>query len=145
MMTIKLKMQSNENTSDPLTPQKHCSFCLKKNNKIGIKCSSCKQNVHMKCSRLKHSEILDLANCNRNFECMSCLITDTFPFVFQDNLDIQKYSLNFNFSCKFQKTLGLAILIKIMKMTLFILMLIVILMSWHYLKRGPKPMINLCY
>ena len=32
-------------TSDPLASQKHCSVCLKKNNKIGIKCSSCKQNV----------------------------------------------------------------------------------------------------
>ena len=92
-----------KNTSDPLTPQKHCSVCLKKNNKIGIKCTSCKQNVHKKCSRLKHSEILDLANCNPNFECMSSL-TDQFPFVFQDNIDIQKHCLNSNFLCRFQKT-----------------------------------------
>ena len=32
-----------KNTSDPLTPQKHFSVCLKKKNKIGIKCFSCKQ------------------------------------------------------------------------------------------------------
>ena len=92
-----------KNTSDPLTPQKHCSVCLKKKNKIGIKCFSCKQNVHEKCSRLKQSEILDLANCNPNFECPSCL-TDEFPFVFQDNLDIQRQSFNSNFLCKCQKT-----------------------------------------
>ena len=53
----------------------------------------------------KTSEILDLANCNPNFECMSCL-TDKFPFVLQDNLDIQKHCLNSNFLCKFQKTLS---------------------------------------
>ena len=131
-----------KNASDPLTPQKHCFVCLKKNNKIVIKCSSCKQNVHKKCSKLKHSKILGLANCNLNFECMSCL-TDKFPFVFQDNLDIQKYCLNSNFLCKFQKTLILAVLIKIMKITLLIFMLILILMSWHSLKRGPKPMTRL--
>ena len=67
------KCKVMKNTSDPPTAQKHCSVCLKKNNKIGIKCTSCKQNVHKKCWRLKHSEILDLANCNPNFECMSSL------------------------------------------------------------------------
>ena len=74
MMAMKWKKcKVMKNTSDPLTPQKHCSVCLNKNDKIGIKCTSCQQNVHKKCSRLKHSEILDLANCNPNFECMSCL------------------------------------------------------------------------
>ena len=94
-----------KNTSDPLTPlsQKHCSVCLK-NNKIGIKCSRCEQNFHKKCSRLKQSEILDLANCNSNFEYTSCL-TDEFPFVLQDNLEIQKQSFNSNFLCKCQETL----------------------------------------
>ena len=86
----------------------------------------------------KTSEILDLANCNPNFECMSCL-TDKFPFVLQDNLDIQKHCLNSNFLCKFQKTLSLAILLETMKITLLILTLVLILMSWHSLKRGPKP------
>ena len=66
-----------KDTSDPLTPQKHCSVCLKKN-------------------RLKQLEILDLANCNPNFECTSCSI-DKFLFVLQDNLDIQKQSFNSNF------------------------------------------------
>ena len=117
-----------KNTSDPLAPQKHCSVCLKKNNKIGIKCTSCKQNVHKKCSRLKHSEILDLANCNPNFQCMSCS-TEKFPFVFQDNIDIQKHCLDSNFLCKFQKTLSLAIPIKIMKIALLVLMLILIYIS----------------
>ena len=93
-----------KNTCDPLTLQKYCSVSLKKNNKIGIKCSSCKQNIHKKCSRLKQSEILDLANCNFNFECTSCL-TDKFLFVLQDNLGIQKQSFNSNFLCKCQKTL----------------------------------------
>ena len=35
---------------------------------------------------------------------MTCL-TDKFPFVLQDNLDIQKQSFNSNFICKYQKTL----------------------------------------
>ena len=35
---------------------------------------------------------------------MTCL-TDKFPFVLQDNLDIQKQSFNSNFLCKCQKTL----------------------------------------
>ena len=131
-----------KNPSDPLAPQKHCSVFLKKNNKIRIKCSSCKQNVHKKCPRLKHSEILDLANFNPNFECMSCL-TEKLTFVFQNNLDIQKHCLNSNFLCKFQKTLSLAILIKIMKIILLILMFILILMSWNSLKRGPKPITKL--
>ena len=131
-----------KNPSDPLTTQTHCSVCLKKNNKIRINCSSCEQNVHNKCLRLKHSEILDLANCNPNFECMSCL-TEKFTFVSQDNLDIQKHCLNSSFLCRFQKTLSLAMLIKIMKITLLILMFILILMSLHSLKRGPKPMTKL--
>lgn len=91
-------------TSDLLTHQKHCSVCLKKNDKIEIECYSCKQNIHKKHTRLKQSEILHLANCNPDVECMSCL-TYKFPFVLQDNLDIQKQPFNSNFLCKCQKTL----------------------------------------
>ena len=73
---------------------------------------------------------------------MSCL-TEKFTFAFQNNLDIQKHCLNSSFLCKFQKTLSLAILIKIMKITLLILMFILILMFWNSLKGGPKPVTKL--
>ena len=78
----------------------NCNVCYKKVDRpnSSIPCPSCKCLTHKSCSKLS-KKVLDYLRLNPNaWECPTCL-SDKFPFMESDDVDIFMDSFNSNWTC----------------------------------------------
>ena len=93
---------SIQNLDNNVNPQfsNNCNVCDKKVDRpnSSIPCPSCKCLTHKSCSKLS-KKVLDYLRLNPNaWECPTCL-SDKFPFMESDDVDIFMDSFNSNWTC----------------------------------------------
>ena len=95
--------QSQQTDGNVVIRNKMCNVCMKINNKIdkSFVCKTCQIPIHKKCLGLKLSEIRDIKNSKKYWECQTCM-NDKFPFTVVEDKVIVQNTFNSSFSCKCQ-------------------------------------------
>ena len=80
-----------------------CNVCVKSvNNRNGLKCSLCQQNVHLKCNDLNYVDSQMIKKLNTSWYCLKCC-THIFPFTSLNNFKLHTLLSNKRF-CDIEPT-----------------------------------------